>query len=253
MTINTRNQVTVGLAALSLVILGSISYWLIRTETSLDSMAVFSIMSAVGLALLIFSAIFVIFPKTNAPELLLLLGYATGLMLQFIRFSLVYPIFLNDQTLQTFSIHMAVFGYFLALSTLLLMVIVEMNALLLRMEDVLLYFSIALYILIFLQPLSTMEVSKGYILYFSDSFVPVLLKVVFEGLILSVCTVLFFSKKDPHSSYFAIAIIILGLGLHMFAIVGNFIFVSIGIALQLVGLVLLFFLIKRRYLWFRWT
>ncbi|NIZ46924.1 hypothetical protein PVA44_03390 [Entomospira nematocerorum] len=254
MTINARNRLNIFLLTLNSSILLFLVYWIWRSnELSIKNNAVLSILGSVVIALFILFTIIILFKKTNAPELVLLLVYSVGLSLQPLRFFLVYPYALNTQTIQVFSTYMAVFGYFLSLSTLLFIGLYEINAILLRVKEILIYFAILLYIFIASQPLNVIDMESGYLFQFTDAMTISLLYFILYVLTILVSMILLFIKEENHKPYFAIAILTLYIAMTLLWEARNFFLTALGFFLQVGGFVMLFMLIRRRYLWFRWS
>jgi hypothetical protein len=253
MTIVARNRLLLGFGLATLSLLIFLLQWLLRHKDVLSGMVSFVIVGSLVLALLIFTMSFLFFNKTNAPELTLLIGYALGLLVQPMRLFLIYPSYINTQTLQVFSVYLATFGYLLALITMLFIVLHEAHALLLHIEDALLYVAVILYIFVCLQPINANEVQAGYLFAFVDPFAFNLLSFVLSVLITLISLLLLFSRDDAQKPYFALTILVLHTGLHLFWLTQKLNFAIAGFALQLGALLVLFVLIRRRYLWFRWS
>ncbi|NIZ40579.1 hypothetical protein PVA45_03515 [Entomospira entomophila] len=229
-------------------------YWLWQFDhDNIEVTAVLSIASSLILALLILFITMTLFRKTNAPELVLLLVYSIGLSLQPLRLFLVYPYDLNTQTLQVFSTYMAVFGYFLSLSTLLFIGLYEINAIILRVEEIVIYFAIAMYIFIASQPLNVVDMNVGYLFQFTDIMAVSLLHFILSIITVAICVILFFNKEEAHKPYFAISILVLHIAIRLHWEGSNLFLTVLGFLLQVVGFIVLFMLIRRRYLWFRWS
>ncbi|NIZ18579.1 hypothetical protein [Entomospira culicis] len=253
MTINARNRIILLLLISNIVAVALLAYWISSVRVSLDLVATTNIMGSMLLALAIFLSIYLLFPKTNAPELMVLLSYALGLALQGMRLLLFFPLLLSEQSLQIFGLSLAIFGYFLALSSLLFMSLVELGAIKIHIDAFLLYYAMILYIFILHQPIQTLASLESYLLPVIDPYALTLLRTVLSGLTGFVLLLLLWSKDDAQKPYFAATIILLILGLRTTWLTPTLIGSMVGFLLQALGLSLLFILIRRRYLWFRWT
>lgn len=254
MTLVARNRLASFSLVIAIMIMGTILYWMIQVpDVKPNLLALVSIVSALLLSICMFLLILFAFPKTNATELTLLIIYAFGFLLQPARLFLNQTIYITNESIHVFTVYLAVFGYFLSMITMLFIILYEMNAFLGRTEEMLFYSATLLYIFVFSQPLNVTIMASSYLFRFADVFPVTLLRLLLIGLIWLLAVALVFNQDDTYRAYIASSIILLTMGLRSLFFAITPLNVVFGIITQLLGIILFFIFIRRRYFWFKWS